>query len=57
MTESICLCDVNKPFKTVQSVANFQWHGCYRIAWNHSTLTSQNLRHVGFTLMPQWRDI
>jgi len=31
---------------TVQSVVNFQWKSCCRMAWNHSTLASSNLRHV-----------
>jgi len=31
---------------TVQLWQRFQWYSCYRMAWNHSTLVSQN-----FTLM------
>jgi hypothetical protein len=30
--------------QTVQSVAKFQWHRCYKMAWNQSTLASQNFR-------------
>jgi hypothetical protein len=29
-------------FETVQFVESFQWYSCYRMAWNHRTLTSQN---------------
>jgi len=31
---------------TIQSVTNFLWHSCYRMAQNHSILMSQNLRHT-----------